>query len=276
MQKILLYEQISEIQPMLSKHAAAVLENRPLESLIGANGFNLLVFNWYDIHHRVRKSPQIAVYFDRENLFFLCENTDSLEMVQKLLSGQSFANEELLYHFFMRLLKNDGKHLNDYEMLITETEDRMVAEEQEDCLPKIFTYRKELLRLKRYYEQLDFIFEELAGNENRLLSENGTRLCTILDHRADRLYAGAVNLRDYIAQVLEAYQSQLDYHQNRLMKVFTVVTAIFLPLTLLVGWYGMNFDMPELHTAYGYPVVIGISILLVVILMILFRRKKWI
>jgi magnesium transporter len=60
------------------------------------------------------------------------------------------------------------------------------------------------------------------------------------------------------------------------MTVLTVVTAIFMPLTLIVGWYGMNFKyMPELDSVWGYPAVIVISILIVVFCLIFFKRKKW-
>ena len=60
------------------------------------------------------------------------------------------------------------------------------------------------------------------------------------------------------------------------MKIFTVVTAVFLPLTLLVGWYGMNFSsMPELHWKYGYPAVALVSVGIVAGLVVYFKKKKW-
>ncbi len=60
------------------------------------------------------------------------------------------------------------------------------------------------------------------------------------------------------------------------MTVLTVVTSIFMPLTLIAGWYGMNFRyMPELEWRYSYPVVIAISIVIVVVCLIWFKRKKW-
>jgi magnesium transporter len=59
------------------------------------------------------------------------------------------------------------------------------------------------------------------------------------------------------------------------MKLFTVITTVFLPLTLMVGWYGMNFDyMPELHWRYGYPALIVISVVVVVLCLILFKKRK--
>ena len=90
-------------------------------------------------------------------------------------------------------------------------------------------------------------------------------------------YLNAVqSLRESVTQLREAYQSQLSIQQNDLMKIFTVVTAVFLPLTLLAGWYGMNFTgMPELQWKYGYPAVILVSVTIVAVLVIYFKKKKW-
>ena len=76
-------------------------------------------------------------------------------------------------------------------------------------------------------------------------------------------------------RVREAYQALLDIESNKVMKLFTVITSIFLPLTLLVGWYGMNLSMPETASRYTYPVVIIVSIAIVVGAIVYFKRKRW-
>ena len=96
-----------------------------------------------------------------------------------------------------------------------------------------------------------------------------------IDKKFDRLLEFVLHLQEYIEQVREAYQSQIDIEQNNIMKVFTVVTSIFLPLTLIAGWYGMNLQMPEFHWAWGYPFVIAVSLSVVVALIVIFKRKKW-
>ena len=74
----------------------------------------------------------------------------------------------------------------------------------------------------------------------------------------------------------EAYQAQIDIEQNNLMRLFTVITTVFQPLTLLAGWYGMNFpNMPEMHWKYSYPVFIGISLLVCLSLLAIFKKKRW-
>ncbi|MGL4383302.1 MAG: CorA family divalent cation transporter, partial [Bacilli bacterium] len=75
-------------------------------------------------------------------------------------------------------------------------------------------------------------------------------------------------------QIKELYQSSIDSNMNKTMQFFTVVSSVFLPLTLIVGWYGMNFVyMPELKWEYGYISVILISVM-VLSLMAYFIHKK--
>ena len=77
-------------------------------------------------------------------------------------------------------------------------------------------------------------------------------------------------------QLRDLIQSAIDVRQNRIMALLTVITSIFLPLTLIAGWYGMNFRyMPELEWVWGYPAVIVISIAIVVLSLIWFKKKKW-
>ena len=67
----------------------------------------------------------------------------------------------------------------------------------------------------------------------------------------------------------------MDIELNETMKVFTVITTIFLPLTLIAGWYGMNLNMPEYASPYAYPAVILVSLLVVVGEIVYFKKKKW-
>ena len=83
-------------------------------------------------------------------------------------------------------------------------------------------------------------------------------------------------MREYAMEIWEIYQSQISIRQNDIMKILTIVTTIFLPLSLLAGWYGMNFEyMPELHWRYGYVGVLVAAVLIVIFSMILFRRKRY-
>jgi magnesium transporter len=94
-------------------------------------------------------------------------------------------------------------------------------------------------------------------------------------NRVERLYNLASYLRDYTEQLGDIYHLQLEAKQNRIMTVLTVVSTIFMPLTLITGWFGMNFRyMPELESPWAYPIVIAVSVLIIVFSLIYFRKKK--
>ena len=83
-------------------------------------------------------------------------------------------------------------------------------------------------------------------------------------------------LREYASQISTEYQAQIDIAQNRIMKTLTIVTTVFLPLSLIAGWYGMNFAyMPELHWTFGYPAVILLSAVVVCICLYFFKRRHF-
>ena len=83
-------------------------------------------------------------------------------------------------------------------------------------------------------------------------------------------------LREYAVQVQEVYQSELGIRQNHIMKILTTVTTVCLPLSLIAGWYGMNFThMPELSAPYAYFILIGVCILIVAVEIWYFKKKGW-
>ncbi len=94
-------------------------------------------------------------------------------------------------------------------------------------------------------------------------------------NKAERLANNTQMLWDNLVHVREAYEASINYSMNKTMQLFTVLTAIFLPLTLIVGWYGMNFTtMPELTWRYGYLGVIVLSLIVVVVSLLWFKKKK--
>lgn len=251
-----------------------------IESFESFPDFDIIAFDWYDINHSGAKAPQIIIYLDADNLLFFCEDNRARQKVKEILrietDKRELDNQLLLYRFFVRLLKDDMKHLDSTEAEMTEAENEMLIQADEDYLDRIIDFRHELLDLKRYYEQLSSIFDELSANDNGRLTKESVQRFEILSNRVERFRSVTLNLQEYVSQMREAYQSQIDIEQNELMKLFTVVTVIFQPLTLLVGWYGMNFSgMPELAWKYGYPVFIIVSAVIVLILILYFKKKKW-
>ena len=143
-------------------------------------------------------------------------------------------------------------------------------------LHRMSVIRKELNRTNRYYAQLcDFASTLLEDAEEQLSGHSKKRLNHFL-RKVENLRGETRMLHEYATQISSEYQAQVDIDQNRVMKVLTIVTAIFLPLTLIAGWYGMNFpNILLLGWRYGYAAVAIVSALVVVLLIWYFKRKKW-
>ena len=136
--------------------------------------------------------------------------------------------------------------------------------------------RNDIRELLIHYEQIIDMTQEFEENENGFFSEDKLRYIHLFMNLMARRHDFAVSIRDYTMQVRDLYNSQLDVRQNKIMTLLTVVTTIFMPLTLIVGWYGMNFRyMPELEWRYGYLTVIALCVAVATFCLILFKRKKW-
>jgi magnesium transporter len=274
MVKLLLADQLDQVSPYVEERILNHIKFGQANKFECHEKMSLLNFDWYHFPRLSGGPDGIMILFTQEYLFILCKEEACQERVRKLIHEEP-SDARALYVFFAELLKNDIGYLEEMEERITETEDQLLTTSRPAHIGNIIHYRRELLRLKKYYEQLNEIFEGLTENENDMISPEELRYFRILDAKVDRLFDHVLNLRDYVTQVREAYQAQIDIEQNALMRIFTVITGVFLPLTLIVGWYGMNLQMPEYSWKYGYLFVAALSVLVAVACIVLFRRRKW-
>lgn len=274
MNQVLLNTQLETLAPYITDTVLAHIRGGQLERFESLDGLCLISFDWYDIFDQNALPAQLVIYLSAEHLFFLCEDEKLFRKVTGLVK-EFPENDKQLFYFFSELMKPDMDYLEKLEDEIAEMENNLLVHSKTQCAREIVLFRKELIRLKKYYEQLNSIFEDITQNENKLISPQHLRYFMVLDKRVDRLFSTVLNLRDFVTQVREAYQAQIDIEQNGIMKIFTVITSIFLPLTLIVGWYGMNLQMPEFAWPYAYPAVILLSVAVCIACMTFFKIKKW-
>lgn len=242
------------------------------------DGFDFITLHLPDAILQDYKPKRICIYFRADLLVFISDRNDFISDIVVNAQTESIKIPMLgkfLHLFFDKLTIDDRLVLASIEEEISSLEEEFIVSIKNDLADYLITFRKRLLSLKQYYEQLLEISEAIEENENDLIDKKELRYFKILTNRINRLFTNVLNLRDYGTQVREAYQAQLDINLNYVMKIFTVVTSIFLPLTLIVGWYGMNIMMPEFHWEYGYPFVIILSLSVATGTLMYFKKNKW-
>jgi magnesium transporter len=151
-------------------------------------------------------------------------------------------------------------------------EQDVLKKSTEATLHQILALRKELLDFKR---SIDPLKEAINTITRELDDEIGKYYRDLYDHVIYESENLAV-YREMLVNLIELYHSSLGMKMNQVIKVLTIITTIFVPLTFIVGVYGMNFDfMPELRWRYGYPTIIAGMLVLVIGMLIYFRKKKW-
>jgi len=223
---------------------------------------------------------KFAFALDEKGIVFIDSSGRAQKIVNRVKNTKKWrmpSLERFMYDFLEQIIHSDQSLLEKYEKELVALEDRIVnGDDEEEILNRVNDIRGDVRELRTHYEQLIDFGQELEENENNFFREDNERYFRLFINKASRLMDKASSLRDYTVQIRDLQKTQLDVKQNRIMTILTVVTTIFMPLTLIVGWYGMNFRyMPELQWKLGYPVVIAVSLVIGIGGLIYFKKKRW-
>lgn len=171
-------------------------------------------------------------------------------------------------HYFVLL-----EHLGDQ---VEDLEDELVDKPQPSTLSKIHHFKREMLLLRKAVWPLREVLSRLSRDESPLVSaETRLFLRDVYDH-VIHVIDTVDTIRELLASMLDLYLSSSSNRMNEVMKVLTIFATLFMPLTFIAGVYGMNFEvMPELEWVYGYPAVMLFMLLVVLGLVVFFKRRGW-
>ena len=225
-----------------------------------------------------KRTPQISCGFyltDKELILIECSGDLKHWIEKKEDQFQELESpDQFLLKMMELMIENDLLYLLHLEKEIDKMEDQLIKGVPDNFFTVLTKYRQKLSELDAYYEQLAMIGDLLQSQDGLPIIRN-TESWNRYALRTERLQNHVHLLRENILQLRELYQSQQDAQQNKIMCILTVVTTLFLPLTLLTGWYGMNFvNMPELQWKYGYVAVIAIAAITIIFEIIYFKKKK--
>jgi magnesium transporter len=155
-------------------------------------------------------------------------------------------------------------------------EEELVTNPKPETLTVIHRMKIHMIFMRKSVWPLREVINRLLDGESHLIEQpTMPYLRDVYDHTIHAIDTMETS-RDIISGMLDIYLSSVSYRLNEIMKVLTIIATIFIPLTFLAGWYGMNFKtIPEFEWRYGYVMVICMAISIVAIMLIYFKRKHW-
>ena len=180
--------------------------------------------------------------------------------------------DRIVDHFFI-ILEQLGERIEFME-------EELVSSPSPKTLHKIHRMKRNMVLLRKSVwpmrELVNGLERESKNNKKLLKPGTSIYLRDLYDHTI-QIIDTVETYRDIVSGMLDIYLSSISYRLNEIMKVLTVIGTIFIPLTFVTGLYGMNFRfMPELEHPLGYPAVLLTMLVLILLMLIYFRRKKWI
>jgi magnesium transporter len=160
---------------------------------------------------------------------------------------------------------------------IEQVEESITEKPEPEILARVHQLRRELVYMRRNVWPLRDVVIALERSETEMVGEDARVYIRDLHDHVVQVIESMENFRDVLASLQDLYVSSISQRTNEVIRVLTVISTIFVPLTFLAGVYGMNFDvLPELHWRWGYFAFWGVSVAVVVILIGFLRSRRWI
>ena len=276
-------DDLAVLQPLFSMHDLAVEdclsdeEQRPKIEIYENHYFiviNSIRFDDEEIFLRA-----VNLFLGRHFIISVTkQKVSELRTLKPILWEQEISSPDRLLYLLVDLIVDNYFTVGDrIEARIEKLEEDILMHTKKSHLNEIIGLRSEILWLKKVLGPQKEVINTLNKKDLRLIDDQLQKYFSDIYENAVKISETFETYRDLMGNLREAYQSSIANRANEIMRVFTAITTVFMPLTVITGIYGMNFDnMPELHWKYGYYAVIGLMITLGLTMFFIFRKKDWI
>lgn len=236
----------------------------------------------FDEMTREIQTEQIAIYAGEGFVVSFQEkpNDTFLTVRDRLLNGngriRKRRSDYLLYALLDTVVDQYYAVLDKLEEII-EIQEREILDNPTDAnKTSLYQLKLEIMGLRKTIYPLRDAVSSLTRTDNTLVQDSTRVFIRDLYDHIVQIMDTVDNWRDLLNGLFDLYLSNLSMRMNNVMRVLTIISTIFIPLTFIVGVYGMNFDnMPELHWHYGYFIIMGFMLLLSLFLLHIFKKKRW-
>ncbi|WP_340022279.1 magnesium/cobalt transporter CorA [Paenibacillus sp. FSL K6-1096] len=275
-------EDLVELQPLYGLHDLAVEDclseedQRPKLEIYESHYFivvNSIRFDDEEIFLRA-----LNVFLGRHYIITVTrQKIHELRVLKPVLWEQEVDAPDRFLYLLIDLVVDNYFSVGDrIEARIEKLEEDILMHTKKSHLSEIIGLRSEILWLKKMLGPQKEVINTLNKKDLRLIDDQLQKYFSDIYENAVKISETFETYRDLMGNLREAYQSSIANRANEIMRVFTAITTIFMPLTVITGIYGMNFDnIPEIHTEYGYYGVIAVMVTLGCGMLVIFRKKEW-
>ncbi|OMF32166.1 magnesium and cobalt transport protein CorA [Paenibacillus sp. FSL H8-0548] len=275
-------EDLAVLQPLFSMHDLAVEdclseeEQRPKIEIYESHYFiviNSIRFDDEEIFLRA-----LNIFLGRHFIITVTkQKINELRSLKPLLWEQEVSRPDyFLYHLVDIVVDNYFLVGDRIDTRIEALEEDILMHTKKSHLNEIIGLRGEILWLKKVLGPQRDVIATLNKKDLKLIDDQLQKYFSDIYENALKIAESFDTYRDLMGNLREAYQSSVSNRANEIMRVFTAITTIFMPLTFITGIYGMNFDfIPGLHLKMGSYILLGIMMILGISMFFIFRKKEW-
>ncbi len=182
----------------------------------------------------------------------------------------------LLYRLIDTIVDNYYSVLENIGRQVEEIEESISSSPSVVDFQRIQKLRKEFIYLRKVVYPLREALNKVVKNEDGFIEDRNIKYFSDVYDHVIHLIDSLDTYKDLTSTLMDLYMNTINYKMNEVMKLLTIITTIFIPLSFIAGIYGMNFDeMPELRWSWGYYGVLGLMGAIFILMIIYFKHKKW-
>ena len=249
------------------------------------DSYIFIIFNVLDFEEDEIVSKELNIYLGRDYIVTISKGhsdiisgllEDIYQCKNCIVLKKNSKPSIILYYILDRIISKNHKIISSLEAKADKIEIDLLKNPTEEHGRDLITLRRQVYKIRRYLSPLRYIGDSLLLSKNIIESSNLIYFENI-NNKVEKLMQAQESLVQGLALVREAYESEIANRTNGLMKVFTIVATVLLPFEILSGIFGMSFSyFPLKNKSYGFYLAIGIMILVELLLIKIFRKKKWI
>ncbi|MGK5094507.1 magnesium/cobalt transporter CorA [Deltaproteobacteria bacterium TL4] len=269
-----------EVHPLMSEEILNV-RGRPRIEIFGENMLIILKHISFDENKMELIKEQLSVVWGPGFILSLQEGTSPIfqpviENLHREKSKLRTMGDDYLFHAMLdTIVDHYYEVLNQMEQLIENLESDVLKNPTSERLETVYRLKRETTSISVSLLPMREVARNLQKGQHDVIQQENLIYFRDVYHDLAQAVDTVIQLQEMLSSVRNAFHSAVSHRMNRVMKVLTIISTVFMPPTLITSIYGMNFThIPELQAHWGYPIVLMFILLIVISMMFYFRKKK--